>query len=73
MQFHWFNGLVLFPAFGVARAPCHCSTYRIAFLTVSAWLLALAGSAIVMFARRGALPGLTVKRRITRSGKSAPT
>ncbi|WP_244105948.1 undecaprenyl-phosphate glucose phosphotransferase [Burkholderia ambifaria] len=48
--------MVLFPTFGVARTPCHCPTYRIAFVTVLAWLLALTGAAIVMFAMRGALP-----------------
>ncbi|WP_247873539.1 hypothetical protein [Burkholderia sp. LS-044] len=48
--------MILFPAFGVARIPRDRATCRIVFLTVSAWLLALAGSAIVMFAMRGALP-----------------
>ncbi|MCU9952961.1 undecaprenyl-phosphate glucose phosphotransferase [Burkholderia sp. BKH01] len=48
--------MVLFPAFGVARTPHHRAKYRVAILTVAAWLLALAGSAIVMFAIRGALP-----------------
>ncbi|PRE02454.1 undecaprenyl-phosphate glucose phosphotransferase [Burkholderia ambifaria] len=48
--------MALFPTFGVARTPCHCPTYRIAFVTVLAWLLALTGAAIVMFAMRGALP-----------------
>ncbi|WP_321783876.1 undecaprenyl-phosphate glucose phosphotransferase [Burkholderia pyrrocinia] len=48
--------MVLFPAFGVARTPHHRAKYRIAILTVAAWLLALAGSAIVMFAMHGALP-----------------
>ncbi|RQR92542.1 MULTISPECIES: undecaprenyl-phosphate glucose phosphotransferase [unclassified Burkholderia] len=48
--------MILFPAFGVARIPRDRATGRIVFLTVSAWLLALAGSAIVMFAMRGALP-----------------
>ncbi|MGS0895670.1 undecaprenyl-phosphate glucose phosphotransferase [Burkholderia stagnalis] len=48
--------LILFPAFGVARTPHHHAKCRVAILTVVAWLLALAGSALVMCAMHGALP-----------------
>ncbi|MGU7771937.1 undecaprenyl-phosphate glucose phosphotransferase [Burkholderia sp. MR1-5-21] len=47
--------MILFPAFGIYRAPHERPMHRIAILTLCAWLLAQAGSALLMFSLRGAL------------------
>ncbi|KWD80657.1 undecaprenyl-phosphate glucose phosphotransferase [Burkholderia ubonensis] len=48
--------MVLFPAFGVNRAPHAHAKYRVAILTGIAWALAQSCTALVMLALYGALP-----------------